>query len=484
MAGTLVSATIGGYEMWMIVRQVGVRGTGASAHDHLRISGRGLWWLKAAPADPLPAVRRGERLALELWVADESNESRRIAGLGLTPSHPRFWGDLRTDDERYTPDERLAEQRRLLWDEPLFPLAGADRAAITLPIHPSLVPDVWLGAMRQPRTSLERDGLAALTADLFLDPALAASSTTAIADIAAHLGYTRPPAQGLAGIHAAFGIEEATILAAPDAAQPGWDLTLADTPLPPDPSPALPAPDWGTFLDCRLEVVNPPEWAVQFQTAGPFRFDTGTFTLEWTAPEGATSVLEEAHAPTWSDSAVLYEGGTSRLDIYGRPRGTYYYRVRAVTGGQSSNWSPGLTVVVGGLERWIARDARSYNGDALLDVHRALLRTAAGRGDMFALLSLPSHYRTDAALDHIRLLKDSRAMGGGEERTYSFAALYHPWVIVRERPGDEVLTLMPPDGPAAGLLARRTLTRGAWIAPGNEPFPGVLVLPWRHSIRF
>jgi phage tail sheath protein FI len=47
---------------------------------------------------------------------------------------------------------------------------------------------------------------------------------------------------------------------------------------------------------------------------------------------------------------------------------------------------------------------------------------------------------------------------------------------VRDRSRQDAPTWTPPDGLAAGLIARRTLERGAWIAPANEPLPDVLAL--------
>jgi phage tail sheath protein FI len=64
----------------------------------------------------------------------------------------------------------------------------------------------------------------------------------------------------------------------------------------------------------------------------------------------------------------------------------------------------------------------------------------------------------------------------GEERALSFGALYHPWTVTgdEDQPGE--LVAVPPDGAAAGIMARRALARGAWVAPANEPLEGVVAL--------
>ena len=56
---------------------------------------------------------------------------------------------------------------------------------------------------------------------------------------------------------------------------------------------------------------------------------------------------------------------------------------------------------------------------------------------------------------------------------WSYGALYHPWVLVE---GDHGLLRSPPEGAICGVMARRAVHRGAWIAPANEPLGDVLGL--------
>ena len=60
----------------------------------------------------------------------------------------------------------------------------------------------------------------------------------------------------------------------------------------------------------------------------------------------------------------------------------------------------------------------------------------------------------------------------GDERTLSFGALYHPWIVARD--GD--LRTLPADGAADGIMAARTLAGGAWLAPANRVFTGALAV--------
>ncbi|MCA1613201.1 MAG: hypothetical protein LC800_03385, partial [Acidobacteria bacterium] len=58
----------------------------------------------------------------------------------------------------------------------------------------------------------------------------------------------------------------------------------------------------------------------------------------------------------------------------------------------------------------------------------------------------------------------------------SYGALYHPWLVSRDAHELESFQSVPPDGAACGLIAARSLARGAWIAPANEPLRGAVAL--------
>jgi phage tail sheath protein FI len=59
----------------------------------------------------------------------------------------------------------------------------------------------------------------------------------------------------------------------------------------------------------------------------------------------------------------------------------------------------------------------------------------------------------------------------------SYAAVYHPWLLVPDPAGAKGnLRPVPPDGAACGAIAARELDRGVWIAPANDALPGVLDL--------
>jgi hypothetical protein len=123
--------------------------------------------------------------------------------------------------------------------------------------------------------------------------------------------------------------------------------------------------------------------------------------------------------------------------------------------------------------------------EGLIDLQHAILRFCAARGDVFAMLSLPLHQRTDEAQAHVSALTRMGAPGApdptlripdlrvGEERTLSFGAVYHPWTTVASVDGTATV---PPDGAACGVAAARTLQDGAWRAPANVPLDRALAL--------
>jgi hypothetical protein len=313
----------------------------------------------------------------------------------------------------------------------------------------------------------------------------------------------------LKGIHAALGIEEATLIAVPDAVHRGWTNQPFEQP-PPEPSEHPVHPEWWRFLDCdppptALPTASEPAWE-NFLDCDLLLLDapelendsaaqSGTIELVWSSVEGATRyLLEESRSAAWNGAEVIYTGEKTRLVIYGRSVGDFYYRVRAEAGRVKSDWSAGIAVRTSSAMQWQVHKAEVYEAGALVDVHRALLRLCAARGDIFALLALPEHYREDDAITHAGVIRPATGrmfnlpvktqtgaasvmpLSLGEERATSYGALYHPWLITRRDDRLSPWQSMPPDGAACGVLSQRALSRGAWIAPANELLRGVVAL--------
>ena len=200
-------------------------------------------------------------------------------------------------------------------------------------------------------------------------------------------------------------------------------------------------------------------------------------------------ILEEATGlddrGRMTGAVTLYEGRETSHTLYGRVAGDYFYRVRAVSAdGTSSDWSNEVGVRVAPTAGWRLRAEADYDAGALQAVQRALLRLCAARADLLAVLTLPEHYREDKALEHVALLKSPSQpalegvppLGYGEARRFGYGALYHPWLAGRGGARFTDFRRTPPDGAACGVLARRALTRGAWVAPANEALLDVVAL--------
>jgi hypothetical protein len=525
--GSLVRVEVGADELWLTVQDLGVAGeAGSPLGEIVRVTGQGLWRLRQAPL-PLPDnLSAVEKLSFELWAKQGSDYSIRLSDLGFEAQHARFWADLPTDAELYRDAGGLfeeghasltvAKERQTLGrttENQRFPLAGnAVPSAIFFPVFMPTIPDQSLGPVTLAGTKLERDGLDRFDASLFLDPELIEVETTSFMAKADLLRYLNITPRRLKGLHAALGfgdstiIEEATLIVVPDAVHRDWSLAekepplVAEVSLPPDrpdwwhflkydPPPDIPLadkPQLGYFLNCDIQLIPAPTLY-----PGGEPDPAGRFTLLWSStitPANRQFALEESAFPNFSGAVRIYEGAQDRLVIYGRSPGAYFYRVRAEVNCQVSNWSNGVGVRVSPANPYQLQSEKEYSPETLLAVHRALLRMCAARGDMLAVLAMPEHYREDDTENYIALLKSSTAqaiavgdslshpLGVGEANDFTYAAVYHPWIIGSEESQPGRLRRTPPDGAAAGVMAERSLARGAWIAPANQLLRGVLAL--------
>jgi hypothetical protein len=403
-----------------------------------------------------------------------------LGGLGFLPAHPRFIGALPTDASLYaeTATEPAPGTLRSDAAQPRFPLAGAASGPLLyLPLGATILESPTLPALRPPTLARERDGLESPDAEMFLDPDLAEVAAETLLAQAFWVEYQQPDARSLRGIHALLSVDEVTIVAVPDAVQRTWYLAPASpVAAAPAPEPAE-EPDWADFLACATHVPATPTLAQSGDDA------TGAFTLVWSPTDEVDAVyqLQESTDPSADSFAeTLYDGPERRFSVYGRPPGsTLYYRVRALAGGIASGWSSWIAVGTTPSARWLLDDASFYDaGEMLLPIQLALLRMCTARGDLFAVLALPEHYRERAAIGHVHVLKTPAgdAAVRQPEPMFSYGALYHPWLYAADTADPSVVTRMPPDGAAAGMIAGRSARRGPWVAPANEPLRDVMQL--------
>jgi hypothetical protein len=196
-------------------------------------------------------------------------------------------------------------------------------------------------------------------------------------------------------------------------------------------------------------------------------------------------VLEMAADAGFASAQQVYTGTSTTTDLWAPGGDVAYFRVAALRRGERSPWSNTISTSASIIQRWellpLEEPERhgepGTNESILRRIHRAMLRIAAARSDIFAVLSLPAHYRERAALTYRgRLAAD---LGGdAEARTLSFGALYHPATVVRDHSGSAVsaLRLLVPDGSVCGRIASRASAAGAWVAPANELLEGVVML--------
>jgi hypothetical protein len=514
-AGTLLQVDLGAERLWFVVDEVRLHDDDKKSppSGHVELFGRGFRHLSNAPSAALNLVPIADQLSFELKVRRGDRYALWLTGLGFAPTHPRYLGALPSDTAMFefaqfsdSIREAEAEEYEELWREarePRFPLAGDGCAsAVLIPLGMGALAEPFLLPQYSEADALTRDGLDDFHAGLFLDPDLQGVGTTALMGEADFLRYQSLQTRRLRGIHAALEVEEATLIVVPDAVQRGWKLVDPVSGPEPQSSPPLPHPSWGLSDDCS-ELASPPVGLVprwdkflecglrvlavpRLEVSQPP--DTlGSFTLSWASGDAdVTFVLEEAVEPDFRDAAVIYQGAERRRRIFGRGLGQYYYRVRAVAGTETSNWSNGETVWVRPTSLWQLATEDEFDTGAVLDVHRALLRLCAACGDLLAVLALPEHFHEEEALAYLDVLRHNAAeeevpedqltlpLGTGEESAFSFGAVYHPWIFGRE-PGSG-LRRSPPDGAAAGVLARRSIERGAWIAPANELWRGAVGL--------
>ncbi|MEA3016139.1 MAG: hypothetical protein QOI38_861 [Sphingomonadales bacterium] len=454
-------------------------------------TGRG--WTAAA-ADGVASDATAAQVTLGLRIDDGRGDVQTIAGIGLTPSGARNWWTNLPDDARGGGADPAHLLARADEEETQPPLAW-------LPLGLAGAFSRSVAAIDEGRTALERDGLSRFDSELFLDPELATARAGQIAAEAERILYVdgRP----LFGLHGGIGIAEGaefnpvSLIAVPDAIQPGWTerayetlpQPTGDAPAPAHwfdhrgPCAALPedgkdasAPDFSRFLDCGTRLLEAPVFDPPESPRAP-----GPVPLSWSATgPGSTYVLEMAAFADFRGAQTLYRGGVPSYHFNARAEGFYYFRLRAERGGEVS--APAVAGVAVRGSAWDSLVPAQYSAAPLLSIQRALMRMAAGTGEMFALLSLPRHYHATEAVEHGRRLALWRQGGFGEpdmfdtneRRVLSFGALHHPWI--RFRSGAAELASAPPEGAIAGIHARRTMARGAWIAAANEELRDIVAL--------
>ena len=515
-------------------------------------------WIKTAPISLSSEIRAALRLTFDIWVWREERLIGHLDDLGFLEDHPRCWQNLFTDQSLFALRDKKGNPRKLTpfqleIAEPRFPLAFTGKPnALYLPLAMEEIPIVENSLGPQSPTDilskLERDGLATFNTEMFLDDELANVGRQALSAAANDKYYVR--GEELTGIHALLPLEEVSIVAIPDAGQPGWHLK------PSQPINLLPAPKllevkeegaqvkicWQHVrgaTDYVVETAECPDFttpksseltrkAVSFEeptkaclhqplpTDCPRRFYVRIYAkrggerspwsntigkilpqepfvtcespimigptlsmeehqtklrFEWTPANGYTHYRWQS--ATWPDfinpKSIVKK--TRNLEVSRLPSRVTYYRVRAENRERIGQWSNTVTFIPELKSVWLM-DAPTQIAARLITIQRALLRFCAARGNLFALLSLPSHFRADDAIGYKQALL-IRCSGEGD--ILSYGAMYHPWLIT-PMPETDLRAAQPPDGAVCGLYAQRAIERGAWVAPANDPLADIVLL--------
>jgi hypothetical protein len=329
----------------------------AGSDETVQIVASGAWWVldDAAGWGQDLSAPRVDVVTLQLWVRDGTGQITTVSDLGLNPLHPRYIGYLPTDEQLYAqPDQPTTPSWSELLDDieyPRFALAAPNNdapAATTatsapqLPFYlplgvPGLVDqDLYQPAVPQTAPALERDGLVLptgqITSSLFLDPDLADCTIDTLLTAAFHKQYQLvragsdgPPGEPLQKIHAILPIEEVSLVAAPDAMHPGWQL-----------APSAVAEN---LIVPSLVGISEPAPQAQI-------------TASWTAVPGATSyTLQQSADPQFASPSVTWSGAgaadPSNSDLvqsgaFAQPSGCpslSYFRVSASQNGIAGPWS-------------------------------------------------------------------------------------------------------------------------------------------------
>lgn len=406
------------------------------------------------------------RLRFELLVWDGELLAARFPDLAFSERHPRFWGLLPDDHDLFRsragrvepPLPAAVAALRAEAASPRFPLAApASPAALYLPagMGTLLDPAAVAGPAEvpgPPRTALDRDGLAGFGAHLFVDPSLEWAQLGALLGEAEHRYYREE--EPLTGFHALLPVEEATLVAVPDAGHRGWTREL---PPPPD---RLPAP-----------VLDPvPE-------ADPF----GRVRLTWSAVEGADRyLLQRSEAADMTGAETVFEGfeTAARVELpAGCPR-SWFFRVRAFREGEASPWSATRGTVAPPL------DFTACAGEPLPELWLSAAPAGPGEPELLLSWEAPGSFEFELQLAFDADFESARRLARGPETSFELAMVLdavrflrvRAWRETPETPGPWSNTVaVEAAGRAAHVLRPRTE-----IDPADSP----LLAVHRALLRF
>jgi|GEM_PF-867986 len=480
------------------------------------------------PPSPLQAV---EVLRFDLLVQLVGAQTTTVANLGFTAGHPRFWGDVaflessalqRRPSNGSTTTSRSDAVGPTNGETPAFQAAHLFRglraglrldpardgtldstafAALLAPVDdttptflPIGVPSVVDNTSFRGVTAADQgdDDLATFDADsaaLFLDdylvpfPANPPRSAVGLLNAALDRYYVQN--RRLNGIHSLTFLDEVVQVSVPDAVHRPWSpaLAVAAPVVPPTgaptPSPVCPPP--GPFVDCHrpptVTAVTPAYGLIaggtvvtitgdDFDLAGPVRVTFGTHL--------APSV--QIVSRTWLSATVPEGDGAGPVDVL------------VTNGNGAATLSGGFLYVDQPTAPPLPALARLSDYDLaavpLLPIQRSLITLCQARSDSVAILILPQHFEKSQCLDWQQSLRQQLGLPRrGSSWTdlsdladLSYAAVYHPWLLLADPSAPGGTRLSACDGVVCGMIAAREQQRQVWVAPANLPGQRILDL--------
>ena len=463
-----------------------------------------------------------------------------IDAVGFNDGHPRFWGDIAVAESgaagttgaavtsssgtaldpgeatQFYDDLFGAARADLDWTDTRLPIIAAavlapgkaalDPAALALGASVTYLP-VGMPAIGSnadlvgPDDGMEgADDLATYDAARFLDAALlpevpgGSLATLPAAQIAVPASELLADATDryflqnirLKGIHSLMFVDEIALISVPDALQLGW-AAGAIQPVSTPPAPATPAPPVAGFADCAL-AQTPVVLAVD-PSGGPVTPPPGQPPLLVTITGSGFSA---ADLPSVSFGGVLATSvrvTSSTTLTCDAPQA----RAPGLVSVTITN-NAGSASLAAGFFYWVPSTApplpvgtpvESYDAGTLQRIHVALVGLCQARADAVAVLALPFHFAKPDCLGWLQTLRANLHLprhgasfsGAQELADLSYAAVYHPWLLIPDSAGAVTpLQPIPPDGAMCGVIAAQELARQVWVAPANVPLPGVLDL--------
>lgn len=302
----------------------------------------------------VPTVRL---LRYELLTRGPAGRQQRLTNLAFESQQNRFWGLLPADEDLYRekegkPVRKYSVESKALLEEasiPRFPLAAPADVADWhyLPIGMNLLvndAEQSRAEYESEMTRLQREGIENFGSQIFLDQRLQHIRGDLVKQQAHEIAYLNESTDSkpLKGIHSLLLINEASIVAVPDAVHRRWDSLSPEFELP------LAAPD---FLNISTtEELN--EYNLDWEhesnlVVSPDNIDmlVLSYTLEWSNDpdfKEANRVQINADAlPRVGEPLDLIPPPVTeyRVTIRETCIKTYYFRVRAEREGEVSPWS-------------------------------------------------------------------------------------------------------------------------------------------------